>query len=125
MQICLSKNYPKNLFQSLQLLHELQTNRHFTFHWDKKLTDEDSGKTVVFIFDSSIKGLDNTTEEYFQKGYKVFAYKQKPKERIDLFEFSFTVLNLWDKILELLKSQDSPFIVTYKYKSKGLKKVKE
>ncbi len=125
MQICLSKNYPKNLFEALQLLHRLHMTSHFTFHWDITLKDEDSNKTVVFLFDSSAKGLDQTTEEYFQKGYKVFAFKKKPKERFDLFEFSFTVLNLWDKILLMVKNEDAPFIVTYKYKGKRLKKVKE
>lgn len=124
MQICLSKNYPKTLYQALQLLHQLQSTGHFTFYWDKILTDEDSGKTVVFIFDSSVKGLDNTTEEYFTKGYKVFAFKKKPKERIDLFEFSFTVLNLWTDILDRIHSENSPFIFTYSYKSRKLKKAK-
>lgn len=123
MQICLSKNYPKNLFQALQLLHALHTTRHFTFHWDKNLTNEDAKKTVVFLFDNSVKGLDNTTQEYFQRGYKVFAFKKKPGERIDLYEFSFTVLNLWEKILNTLSADDTPFVCVYKYKSKGLKKI--
>jgi hypothetical protein len=125
MQVCLSENYPKDLFEALQILHRLHTTRHFTFHRGANLTGENSSKTVVFLFDCSLKGLDHTTEEYFQKGYKVFAFKKKPKERIDLFEFSFTVLNLWEKILLMVKSEDPPFIVTYRYKGKGLKKVKE
>lgn len=71
-----------------------------------------------------IQWANATTEEYFQKGYKVFAFKKKSKERIDLFEFSFTVLDLWHKILAAINGESTPFIYTYKYKEKRLKKVK-
>ncbi len=124
MKVLFDANYPKYLVNALQLVHQLDTKELFAIsYWQKEQqTSEDS---VVFIFDRSKKGLDITTLKCYEAGYKVFAFKLPAKEKIDLFNFSLTVLNIWPKVLETVTDKQKPFIYTYRYGGRKLKKVVE
>ena len=125
MQICLEQNYPKNLVSALQLIHKINSSsQDIQIHWDKKLTESDSATTVVFLFDRGKRNLDLTTEWYYEKGFKVFAFKSSSADKLNPFELSLTILGMWRKILGIINVTKSPFVVTYTYQGKSLYKAK-
>jgi hypothetical protein len=123
MQICLEQNYPKNLVLALELIHKIDISaKDIEIYWDKKLTDADAKSTIVFLFDKGKRNLDITTERYFEKGFRVIAFKMP--ETFTPFELSLTVLSLWRKILDAIQKAESPFVITYRYKGTKLYKIK-
>jgi hypothetical protein len=125
MEICLEQNYPKNLVLALELIHKIDfSTNDVKIHWDKKLSEDDSSSTVVFLFDKGKRNLDFTTEQYFEKGFKVFAFKMATADALNPFELSLTVLSLWKKIVAAIKEEKSAFVYTYGYQGVRLKKVK-
>jgi hypothetical protein len=125
MQICLEQNYPKNLVAALELLHKIDiSTKDVKIHWDKKLTEQDSDSTVVFIFDKGKRTLDFTTEQYFEKGFRVFAFKMATADTLNPFELSLTVLGLWRRVMNIINEEKRPFIYTYSYKGTRMNKKK-
>lgn len=125
MQICFDKNYPEHLVKALQMIHSMQTQEQCEFHWGKKINDEDYPETVVFLFDRKRRGLDVTTEKYFEIGFRVFAFKATLPEKLSLFELALTVFSIWPKVIEIINNrQKEAFVYVYSYKRKWLKKVK-
>ncbi len=124
LKVYLDNNYPKNLAEGLQLVHKLQHPIDYeiirTQHYDKN----DIDNSIVFLFDRSKKGLDIITEKHFEAGYKVFAFKLSSTDRIDLFQLSLITYKFWSKILETISLEVKPFVFTYNYKGKKLKKEK-
>lgn len=124
MNVLFDKNYPKYLVDALQLIHKLDTQHLYRIcYWEKK-NEKSKDNPIVFILDRGKKGLDITTMKHYEAGYRVFAFKLNSTQKIDLFNFSLTVLNLWPKVLEAVKVEESPFIYTYKYGGRKLRKVK-
>lgn len=125
MQILFQPGHPKSLIEALQLIHKLNKKDSYKIDlWEKQLNEIKFKNPVVFLFDNSKKKPEITTLKYFEDGYKVFAFKM-PKEKLDFFDFSLTILNLWPKVLEAIKVEDKPFVYTYKCGGKRLKKVVE
>lgn len=125
MQICLEQNYPKNLVLALQSIHKIDiSNSGVQILWNKPLTEEDSKSTIVFLFDKGKRNLDFTTQEYFAKGFRVFAFKMATADKINPFDLSLTVLSLWRKVLSVIQEEQSPFVYTYGYKGFKLSKIK-
>lgn len=125
MQICLEQNYPKNLVLALELIHKVDiSTKDIKIHWDKKLTETDADSSVVFIFDKGKRALDFTTEQYFEKGFRVFAFKMATADSLNPFELSLTVLGLWRKVINIIDEEKRPFIYTYGYKALRLNKKK-
>ena len=109
MTICLSKSYPKKLVEALQLLHSINPHDAFEITWDKDLSNEDAKNTVVFLVDRRLKGLEASTEKYLQNGFKVFALKISPHDKVDLFQIAITVMGIWSKVLHTVKTNPQPF----------------
>lgn len=122
-KVYLNINYPKNLVTALQLIHQLQNPMQLDISRAMHFDDPDDD-TVVFLFDRSKKGIDIVTEKHFEAGYKVFAFRLNSIDKIDLFQLSMTVITLWPKVVETLSTESSPFIFTYNYSGKNLKRVR-
>lgn len=125
MQILFQPGHPKYLIEALQLIHKLNKKDAYKIAlFEKQLNEIKFKNPVVFLFDSGKKKPEITTIKYFEDGYKVFAFKYS-KEPMNMFDFSLTILNLWPKVLEVIKVENKPFVYTYKCGGKRLKKVIE
>lgn len=124
MRLYLDTNYPKNLTEALRLIHETQQPAEYEIIRTQSFDESDVHQTVVFLFDKSKKGIDVVTQKHFEFGYRVFALKITSKERFDFFELSLTIIRMWPKILDTIKSEKNPFVFTYNYKGTSLKKAR-
>ena len=123
MIILFDQNYPKYVLDALQLIHKLDATKYYRIiYWTNEVVIDQS-KPVVFLLDRSLKGIDIVTKKHYEDGYKVFAFKLKRKAKMDPFRFALTILNIWPKVLETVKIQEQPFVYTYRYEGKKLKKV--
>lgn len=126
MKVLFDRNYPKYLIDALQLIHTLDTAKSCHIRYWEKQDENEPDKPVIFILDRSRKGLDITTLKHYEEGYKVFAFKLPGKQKINLFSFSLTVLSLWPKVLNTVQIEGAaPFIYTYRYGGRKLKKIIE
>jgi hypothetical protein len=123
IKVYLDTQYPKNLAEALSLLHQMQQTKEFEIIRTNRFEDADAN-SVVFLFDRTKKGIDLITEKHYDEGYKVFAFKSRLVQKVDIFQLSLSVLNLWPKIMHTICSESSPFIFTYKYSRNTLKKIK-
>jgi hypothetical protein len=122
MKVLFDRNYPKYLLDALQLIHKLDTAQLYNIRYWEKQDENETNNPVVFILDRGKRGLDITTLKHYEAGYRVFAFKLPGKQKIDLFNFSLTVLSLWPKVLETVKAEERPFVFTYKYGGRKLRK---
>jgi hypothetical protein len=123
-RVYLDSNYPKNLVEALKLIHGLQSIQKYDIARTQEFDDSTALNTVVFLFDRSKKDIEIVTEKHFDAGYKVFAFKSNSTEKIDLFQLSLAILNLWPKMLNVIDSESKPFVFTYKYDGKKLSKAR-
>jgi hypothetical protein len=115
MKVYLDTNYPKNLAEALQLIHNLQEPKEVDVIRSQQLDENNESDSVVFLFDRSKRGLDITTEKHFEAGYKVFAFRLSSTEKINLYRLCLVTLKLWPKFLETIASINKPFITVYNY----------
>jgi hypothetical protein len=126
MEILFEKTYPKNLVDALMLVHQTDAAKSFSlFYYDKSVDDSKLFAPVVLLFDYNKRGLSATTENLYQLGFRIFAMKTRPEEKLDFYKLSLTILGLWPKILETINEKKSPFVFTYKYCGSRLVRVKE
>jgi len=124
MTVCMDNNHPNNLVQCLQLLHDNQHPKKYSFHRQSNFAEFDKNQSVFFVFNLSKKDIDITIDKHFESGYKVFAFKAKPGTRVDYFDFSLSLLGLWPKILKAIDAHQEPFVYTYGIYQKKLNKVR-
>src|SRR5690349_19599074 len=99
MEILFEKTYPKNLVDALKLVHQIDAAKSFSlFYYDKSVDDSKLFAPVVLLFDYNKRGLAATTENLYQLGFRIFAMKTRPEEKLDFYKLSMTVLGLWPKI---------------------------
>lgn len=121
MNILFDNNYPKAVVEALKLIHSIGKGTTFTVTtWTK---GEEAEKPIVFIMDRSKTGIDVTTTKHFEAGYQVFAFKLNPGKKLDMFDLALTVLNLWPKVLETVSTDENPFVYTYRYGGRKLRKI--
>jgi hypothetical protein len=125
MNVLFDRNYPKYLIDSLQLIHKLDSAQSCSIRYWEKQDENETNNPIVFILDRSRKGLDITTLKHYEAGYRVFAFKLPGKQKIDLFNFSLTVLSLWPKVLDTVKAEEKAFVFTYKYGGRKLRRAIE
>jgi|SRR6185436_2960234 len=124
MKVCLDNNHPKNLVQCLQLLHDQQHPKKYSFYRQSDFKEFDTKNSIFFVFNQSKKDIDITIDKHFQAGYKVFAFRMKSKTNLDTFTFCLFLLGLWPKVIELIEQNRSPFVFTYGIYQKKLRKVR-
>ncbi len=124
MQIHIDQNYPKNLVEALKALHTMQRDEKIEILWNSDLSKIDIQSSIIFLFDSGRKGLDAATEIHFKTGFKVVVFKRHSTKEFDFFNLSLTVLRLWPQLIEEIIEKKDPYVFSYRYRSKKLKKVR-
>lgn len=125
MEILFQQTHPKNLVEALKLVHQTDDSNSFTLsYYDKSVDDSKLKQPVLLLFDYNKRGLEATTEELYKLGFRIFAMKTKREEKLDFFKLSLTILSIWPKIIETVKTENSPFVRTYKYGGQKMTKVK-
>jgi len=124
VKVYLDTQYPKNLAESLQLLHDLQYPKEYEIIRTNRVEEQGEEHAVILLFDRTKKGIDIITEKHYDAGFKVFAFKLNLVNCLDLYQLSLSTLHLWPKMLEAISKENNPFIFTYKYQGSNLKKIK-
>lgn len=126
MQFLFQPGFSQSLLDAIGLVLNLDENdTHSVERYHAQLNEGALSEPIVFLFDESKKGVNITTRKYAEElGFRVFAYKIKPKERRDLFESALTILSLFPKALELIEDKPKPFLYTFRYKAKKFSEVK-
>lgn len=125
MEILFDRRHPNDLLEAIRLVQNMDSSdTHNISFYDSSTKDSELTEPVMILVDKKRKGLETTTEILFEKGFRVFALKL-PLKNFDCFDLSVTVLGIWPKVLDILKTKKSPFIYTYKYSGKKLVKVRE
>jgi len=88
--------------------------------WNESFTPSD---TVVFLWDTSKKGLSQQTVKHYQDGFKVFTYKKPFGQPLNLFKMSLIMLSQWKKMLETIDAEQGAFLFTITDSKKILKRV--
>lgn len=124
MDIYFDLNYPKNLAEALKLVHNLDESQKLSIQRTQMIENINKSNSIVFLIDSSKKGLDITIDKHFEDGYKVFAFKLNSAEELNLFQLTLMTLKLWPKILSTVKEETTPFVYTFNYNGKYLTKAR-
>lgn len=124
MDIYFDLNYPKNLAEALKLVHNLDESQKLSIQRTQMIENINKSNSIVFLIDSSKKGLDITIDKHFEDGYKVFAFKLNSAEELNLFKLTLMTLKLWPKILSTVKEETTPFVYTFNYNGKCLTKAR-
>lgn len=116
-------NYPAGLVNALQLINSFDESN--SFHIERVQTVERMSfdRSVIFLFDHSKKKIDYVTQAHRDAGYRVFAFKLRKEESLDLYKLALSLARVWPTILDTIVQEANPFVVTYDYKSKKLKKI--
>lgn len=126
MQFLFDSGYSGSMIKAIQLLLNLDRKTTYSVQfYDANLQEETLSDPVIFLIDESSRGVKKTTRQYAEiYGYRVFAFKVKKGEKRKLFEDALTILSLFPKALELAKSEQSPFLYTFRQKSNKFTKMK-
>ncbi len=124
VKIYFHTNYPKDLTHAISLVHSLQFLKEYEIERRSIVDPINYDKSVVFLFDHSKKKVDLITEALYDSGYRIFAFKLSSAEKIDPFQLGLKLMELWSKVLSKIDTETIPFIYTYSYQAKNLKKVK-
>src|ERR1700724_2639983 len=100
VKVYLDTQYPKNLAEALELLHQMQYPKEYEIIRTSNFEDAYTENSVFFLFDRTKKGIDIITEKHFDLGYRIFAFKKNLVTKLDVFQLSLSVLNLWPKVMD-------------------------
>lgn len=124
MEVYFDLNYPKNLTEALKLVHNLDESKNLSIQRTQLIDNIDKENSIVFLIDSAKRGIDIVIDKHFEDGYKVFAFRMKSANSIDLFRLTLMTLSLWPKILQTASKETNPYIYTFNYDGKKLTKAK-
>jgi hypothetical protein len=88
--------------------------------WCEDFTPSD---TVVFLWDTSKKGLSQQIVKHYKDGYKVFTYKKPFGEPMNLFKVSLIMLSQWKKMIEAIEKENGAFLFTINDSKKILRRI--
>ncbi|ARS40723.1 hypothetical protein CA265_14085 [Sphingobacteriaceae bacterium GW460-11-11-14-LB5] len=116
MDILFDRHYPKNLVEAIKLIQQLDSSAlcKVSFY-DSAVNDQELVNPILFRVDKHRKGVEPVTEILFENGFRVIALKFPKDKYYDFFDLSLIILNIWPKIITLLKEKNKPFI----YKCNG------
>ena len=123
MNLYIDNQYSPRLIKLITSLHDMQFGKCYeivTGEWSK---DYKPANTVVFLWDTSKKGLSQQVLRHYSDGYKVFVYKKPYGEPLDIFTVSLVILSQWKKILDTLEKEQGPFLFTLTESKKVLRRV--
>jgi hypothetical protein len=123
MKLYVDNQYSPGFIKLITTLHTLEFNSRYDIvsgQWSDKFTPSD---TVVFLWDTSKKGLSEQIVKHYRDGFKVFTYKKPHGEPLNLFRVSLIMLSQWKKMLETIEAESGAFLFTINDSKKILKRV--
>lgn len=123
MKLYVDNQYSPGFIRLLTSLHNLEFDKRYEIvsgKWNESFTPSD---TVVFLWDTSIRGLSQQTVKHYKDGFKVFTYKKPFGQPLNLFRMSLIMLSQWKKMLEAIEAEQGAFLFTITDSKKILKKV--
>lgn len=125
LQIYIDSNFPNKLVNALIDIHSLQKQLRFKIIDGKKVESFPTLSTnVVLLFVNYRKNVEIPIIKHYNDGYKVVVYKVDNIEEPDFFEFSMTALRVWPRIIDVSLNEVEPFIYTFNYGGKSIRKKK-
>lgn len=124
MKLYIDNQYTPSFIRLVISLHSIQFGKPYEIisgEWTNELKPE---STVVFLWDTSKKGLSQQILKHYQDGYKVFTYKKPFGKSLDLFRVSILMLSQWKKMLETIEGENGAFLYTINDAKVVLKRVK-
>lgn len=123
MKLFIDNQYTPGFVRLVTSLHSMQFDKPYEIISGKWTNELKPDSTVVFLWDTSKKGLSPQILKHYQDGYKVFTYKKPFGKSLDLFKVSLLMLSQWKKMLETIEKENGPFLFTINDSKKVLKRV--
>ena len=123
MKLYVDNQYTPGFIRLVTSLHALQFSKTYEIVsglWDSEFKPAD---TVVFLWDTSKKGLSQQILKHYSDGYKVFTFKKPYGKPLDPFKVSLLMLSQWKKMLEAIESEQGPFLFIINDSKQILKRV--
>lgn len=123
MRLYVDNQYSPAFIKLVAALHALDFTHKYdivTGQWQDEFTPSD---TVVFLWDTSKKGLSQQIVRHYQDGYKVFTYKKPFGKPMNLFRISLVMLSQWRKMLETIEKENGAFLFIISDSKKNLRRV--
>lgn len=123
MKLYVDNQYSPTFIKLITALHSLEFNGRYDIvsgQWRDEFTPSN---TVVFLWDTSKKGLSQQIVKHYQDGYKVFTYKKPFGEPMNLFKVSLIMLSQWKKMLETIEAESGAFLFTISDSKKVLRRL--
>jgi hypothetical protein len=123
MKLYVDNQYTPAFIRLVTSLHALQFSKSYEVvsgQWDNEFQP---ANTVVFLWDTSKKGLSQQILKHYTDGYKVFTYKKPYGKPLDLFKVSLLMLSQWKRMLEAIETETGPFLFTINDSKTILKRV--
>jgi hypothetical protein len=112
MRLYLDHQYPASFVNIIKSIHELQYPKEYEIISGDWLNDNNADETIVFLVDTSKRGLDAHALNYYKDGFRVFAFRKPYDKPYNLFKQTLIFLSQWNKILNTIRLETKPFIYT-------------
>ena len=123
MKLYIDNQYTPNFIRLVTSLHSMQFSKAYEIVSGEWTNEFKPDGTVVFLWDTSKKGLSQQIIKHYSDGYKVFTYKKPFGKPLDLFKLSLLMLSQWKRMLETIEKEKGPFLFTINDSKKILKRV--
>ena len=123
MKLYVDNQYSSAFIKLITALHSMEFNGKYDIvsgQWRDEFTPSD---TVVFLWDTTKKGLSQQIVKHYQDGYKVFTYKKPFGQPLNLFKVSLVMLSQWKKMLETIEAESGAFLFTISDSKNVLRRV--
>ncbi|MEQ8687679.1 MAG: hypothetical protein RIE86_20405 [Imperialibacter sp.] len=124
INIFFDADYPPALVESIQQIHELQSERIFEVDkWDNSRIEKVGHESSVFLLiDYKKRGVSEHIIKHVENGMRIFVCRA-PGD-LDYFEFAMTILRVWPFIIEKGQEVKEPCCFTFSYGGRKLNRVK-
>jgi hypothetical protein len=123
MKLYLDNQYTPAFIKLITALHAMEFNGKYDVVSGQWTDDLQPANTVVFLWDTSKKGLSQQIIKHYSDGYKVFTYKKPFGKPMNLFKISLLMLSQWKKMLEAIEKENGAFLFTINDSKKILRRV--
>ncbi|AEE50661.1 hypothetical protein [Haliscomenobacter hydrossis] len=123
MKLFIDNQYSPRFIKLITSLHDMQFGKCYEIVTGQWSEEYKPANTVVFLWDTSKKGISPQIKRHYADGYKVFAYKKPYGERLDIFKVSLVMLSQWKKILKTVEKEEGPFLFIVNDSKRALRRV--
>jgi hypothetical protein len=123
MKLYVDSQYSPGFIKLITALHSLEFNSRYDIVSGKWCEEYTPSNTVVFLWDTSTKGISEQIVRHYRDGFKVFTYKKPHGKPLNPFRVSLIMLSQWRKMLETIEKENGAFLFTINDSKKVLKRV--